>query len=140
MARIGKQSVTLVDREGDPLRVTDDGKLDVNAISTAVAFETWKNYPDFEVEIGTSQALNHANHCNESIDDAKEIILQTDDNNTEYVMVGYTQETTLAGDAGSRAGIKLNGGETLVLSWSTFATIFLIASTSSQYINVAYFK
>ena len=55
-------------------------------------------------------------------------------------MVGYTAGTTLAGSVGSRAGIKLNGGETLVLALASFAGIFLIGSASTQYVNVAYFK
>ena len=57
-------------------------------------------------------------------------------------MVGSASGTgqTLAGNVGSRAGIKLNGGETLVLALSTFANIYIDASTSSQYVNVAYFK
>ena len=54
-------------------------------------------------------------------------------------MVGGAQGTTLAGSVGSRAGIKLNGGETLVLAISSFASIFIIGSASNQYVNVAYF-
>ena len=106
------------------------------------AFTTWVNYPDFVAETGTSQDLNHANHCNTGgapITTAKEIVIQTDDANSEFVMVGGTQGTTLAGSVGSRAGIKLNGGETLVLAISSFASVFLIGSTSNQYVNVAYF-
>ena len=54
-------------------------------------------------------------------------------------MVGGTLGSTLSGNVGSRAGIKLNGGETLVLAISSFASIFLIGSASNQYVNVAYF-
>ena len=103
------------------------------------AFSSWVNYPDFVAETGTSQALTHANHTNASITNAKEIFIQTDDANGGFVMVGGTQGTTLAGSVGSRAGIKLNGGETLVLAISSFASIFLIGSESNQYVNVAYF-
>ena len=119
--------------------VVNSGRLAVETEQDH-AFGDWKNYPDFAAETSTAQALNHANHCNESIVDAKEIFIQTDDANTEYVMVWYTAGTTLAGSVGSRAGIKLNGGETLVLALASFASIFLIGSTSSQYVNVAYFK
>ena len=73
------------------------------------------------------------------VTNAKEVLIQTDDANTGFVMVGGTQGTTLAGSVGSRAGIKLNGGETLVLAISSFASIFLIGSASNQYVNVAYF-
>ena len=127
----------IIDDDGDVITTTNRFPVETEQDD---AFGTWKNYPDFAAETSTAQALNHANHTNDSIVDAKEIIIQTDDANTEYVMVGYTAGTTLAGSVGSRAGIKLNGGETLVLAWSTFATVFLIGSTSSQYVNVAYFK
>ena len=98
----------LTDEDGD--LITSSNRLPVETEQDD-AFSTWKNYPDFAVETGTAQALNHANHCNESITDAKEIIIQTDDANTGYIMVGYTAGTTLVGSVGSRAGIKLNGGK-----------------------------
>jgi hypothetical protein len=118
--------------------VVNSGRLAVETEQDD-AFSSWVNYPDFVVETGTSQALTHANHTNASITNAKEIFIQTDDANTGFVMVGGTQGTTLAGSVGSRAGIKLNGGETLVLAISSFASIFLIGSASNQYVNVAYF-
>ena len=129
--------VQLVDSSGDALDI-DDGRLRVTTQQDA-PFDSWVNYPDFAAETGTSQALNHANHTNASITTAKEIFIQTDDANTGFIMVGGTQGTTLAGSVGSRAGIKLNGGETLVLAIASFASVFLIGSTSSQYVNVAYF-
>ena len=130
---------TIVDADGDNIIDATTGRLKVETEQDD-AFSTWVNYPDFVAETGTSQALNHANHTNTSITDAKEIFIQTDDANTGFVMVGGTQGTTLAGSVGSRAGIKLNAGETLVLAIASFATIFLIGSASNQYVNVAYFK
>ena len=127
----------LTDEDGDLITSTNRFPVETEQDD---AFGTWKNYPDFTVETGTSQALNHANHCNESITDAKEIFIQTDDANTGFVMVGYAQGSTLAGNVGSRSGIKLNGGETLVLALASFASVFLIGSASTQYVNVAYFK
>jgi len=118
--------------------VVNSGRLAVETEQDD-AFSSWVNYPDFVAETGTSQALTHANHTNASITNAKEIFIQTDDANGGFVMVGGTQGTTLAGSVGSRAGIKLNGGETLVLAISSFASIFLIGSESNQYVNVAYF-
>ena len=132
--------IQLVDASGDACDA-DDGRLKVTTQQDA-AFDAWVNYPDFVAETGTSQNLNHANHCNTSgapITTAKEIFIQTDDGNAGFVMVGGTQGTTLAGSVGSRAGIKLNGGETLVLAIASFASVFLIGSTSNQYVNVAYF-
>ena len=137
MARIGGSAVIVTDNDGDSITISK-GRLAVETEQDD-AFSSWVNYPDFVAETGTSQALTHANHCNATITNAKEIFIQTDDANTGFVMVGSTQGTTLAGSVGSRAGIKLNGGETLVLAISSFASIFIIGSTSNQYVNVAYF-
>jgi hypothetical protein len=139
MGNIGVGAVRIIDGDGDVVESDGSGRLKVETEQDD-AFGTWKNYADFTAETGTSQALNHANHCNESITDAKEIFIQTDDANTGFVMVGYAQGSTLAGSVGSRAGIKLNGGETLVLAIASFASVFLIGSASTQYVNVAYFK
>ena len=138
MAKASVGAVRIIDGDGDVVESDGSGRLKVETEQDD-AFGTWKNYPDFAAETSTAQALNHANHCNESITDAKEIFIQTDDANTGFVMVGGTQGTTLAGSVGSRAGIKLNGGETLVLAISSFASIFIIGSASNQYVNVAYF-
>ena len=125
------------DADGESV-VVNSGRLAVETEQDD-AFTSWVNYPDFVAETGTSQALTHANHTNASITTAKEIVIQTDDANTGFVMVGGAQGTTLAGSVGSRAGIKLNGGETLVLAIASFASVFLIGSASNQYVNVAYF-
>ena len=138
MADVGNGiSRVIVDVDGEAA-VINSGRLAVETEQDD-AFSSWANYPDFVAETGTAQALTHANHCNATITNAKEIFIQTDDANTGFVMVGGTQGTTLAGNVGSRAGIKLNGGETLVLAISSFASIFLIGSASNQYVNVAYF-
>ena len=137
---IGNGTISqIADVDGDPITTTNRFPVETEQDD---AFSSWVNYPDFAAETGTSQDLNHANHCNTSaspITTAKEILIQTDDANSGFVMVGYSQGTTLAGSVGSRAGIKLNGGETLVLSIASFASVFLIGSASNQYVNVAYF-
>ena len=138
MANASVGAVRIIDGDGDVVESDGSGRLKVETEQDD-AFSTWVNYPDFVAETGTSQALTHANHCNATITTAKEIIIQTDDANAGFIMVGGTQGTTLAGSVGSRAGIKLNGGETLVLAISSFASVFLIGSTSNQYVNVAYF-
>ena len=141
MADVGNGiSRVIVDVDGEAA-VINSGRLAVETEQDD-AFSSWANYPDFVAETGTAQALTHANHCNATITNAKEIFIQTDDANTGYIMVGSASGTgqTLAGTVGSRAGIKLNGGETLILALSTFANIFIDASTSSQFVNVAYFK
>ena len=132
--------VQLVDNSGDACD-SDDGRLKVTTQQDA-AFDTWVSYADFEAATSPTAISDGSNGTGATITDAKEILIQTDDANTGYIMVGSGTGTseTLAGTVGSRAGIKLNGGETLVLALSTFANIYIDASTSSQFVNVAYFK
>ena len=134
---IGNGSITqIADVDGDPITTTN--RLPVETEQDD-AFTSWVTYPDFSTVTGTSQALNHASHTGASIEVAKEILIQTDDANSGFIMVGSSQGTTVAGSAGSRQGVKLNAGETLILAISTFADIFIIGSTSTQYVQVAYF-
>jgi hypothetical protein len=130
--------VQLVDNSGDACDA-DDGRLKVTTQQDA-AFDTWVTYEDFEAATTATAISDGTNGTGATIADAKEILIQTDDANTGYIMVGSGSGTTLAGTVGSRKGVKLNGGETLVLALSTFANIFIDASTSSQFVNVAYFK
>ena len=125
----------LTDDTGDPIDATN--RLPVETEQDD-AFGTFVNYPDFAVETSTAQALNHANHTGVSIADAKEIVIQTDDANTGYVMVGENSSVA-AGSVGSRRGVKLNPGETLVLALAAFQYVYLVGSTGTQYVNVSYF-
>ena len=139
MANIGTGIArNLIDSDGDAL---DDGagRLKVTTEQDD-SFTTWVTYDDFEAATTATAISDGSNGTGATITDAKEILIQTDDANTEYIMVGSGSGTALAGTVGSRKGIKLNGGETLILALSTFADIFIDASTSSQFVNVAYFK
>ena len=133
---------TLVDVDGDAVLVNAAGRLAVETEQDD-AFGTFVTYPNFEAST-TATALSGGDGTdaglNVSVADAKEILIQTDDANTSYIMVGSGSGTALTGTVGSRKGIKLNGGETLILALSTFADIFIDASASSQFVNVAYFK
>jgi hypothetical protein len=121
--------------------VVNSGRLAVETEQDD-AFGTWVTYADFEAATTPTAISDGTNGTGATITDAKEILIQTDDANTGYIMVGSGTgiTETLAGTVGSRAGIKLNGGETLVLALSTFANIYIDASASSQFVNVAYFK
>ena len=130
---------TLVDADGDAVLVSTEGRLAVETEQDD-AFGTFVTYPDFEAATTATAISDGTNGTGATIIDAKEILIQTDDANTEYIMVGSASGTALAGTVGSRKGIKLNGGETLILALSTFADIFIDASASSQFVNVAYFK
>jgi len=128
-------SRVIQDVDGEAV-VVNSGRLAVETEQDD-AFTSWETFPDFAAPTGTALSLEAS--LNEETG-LKEIVIQTDDANTEYVMVGHTAETTLAGDVGLRAGIKLNGGETLIIAISSFASVFLIGSASSQYVNISYFK
>ena len=140
MASVGVSAIRIIDDDGDVVSVAS-GRLAVETEQDD-AFGTFVTYPDFEAATTATAISDGTNGVNATITDAKEILIQTDDANTGYIMVGSGTGTseTLAGTVGSRAGIKLNGGETLVLALSTFANIYIDASTSSQFVNVAYFK
>ena len=130
---------TLVDIDGDAVLVNAAGRLAVETEQDD-AFGTFVTYPDFEAATTATAISDGSNGTGATITDAKEILIQTDDANTGYIMVGSGSGTALAGNVGSRKGIKLNAGETLILALSTFADIFIDASAGSQYVNVAYFK
>ena len=134
--------VKLSDNSGNEVGVSTDGLTNRLKVDSDDGFLTWATYPDFEVNTTATAISDGTNGTGASITDAKEILIQTDDANTGYIMVGSGSGTgqTLAGTVGSRAGVKLNGGETLILALSTFANIYIDASTSSQFVNVAYFK
>ena len=140
MANVGHGIArTLIDSEGDAVLVSSTGRLAVETEQDD-PFGTFVTYQAFEV-LQTSQNLRNADHANDNVVDAKEIVIQTDDGNTSYVMVGSSGLTTIA-DAtpANRKGIKLNGGETLILAVASFSAIFIDAETSGQIVSVAYFK
>jgi hypothetical protein len=128
----------LTDDTGDPIDATN--RLPVETEQDD-AFSTFVSYPTFTAHT-TVEALNGSNHLNiANVADAKEILIQTDDANTSYIMVGSSADTTVANAAvANRKGIKLNGGETLVLAIASLAAIFIHTTEASQYVNVSYFK
>jgi hypothetical protein len=139
MANASVGAVRIIDGDGDVVESDGSGRLKVETEQDD-AFGTWVTYDDFEAATTATAISDGSNGTGATITDAKEILIQTDDANTGYIMVGSGSGTALAGTVGSRKGIKLNGGETLILALSTFANIFIDASTSSQFVNVAYFK
>ena len=100
---------TLVDVDGDPVNVTGTA-LDVNVVS-AVA----------DIDIGDVEILGHGavtsydfidiDNGNEQlpVGPCKELILQADDANTGYIMIGSST------DVDADNGIKLNAGDALTL-------------------------
>tara|TARA_Y100000310_G_C20385667_1_gene670299 strand:- start:150 stop:572 length:423 start_codon:yes stop_codon:yes gene_type:complete len=139
MAKASVGAVRLIDSDGDAL---DDGagRLKVTTEQDA-AFTSWETWAAFEVATSTAVALTHStNGVNDTLTTAKEIVIQTDDANSSYVMVGYNAVNTVANaTVTNRKGIKLNGGETLVVAISSLASIFTVAETSGQNAYVAAF-
>ena len=136
---IGNGSISqIADVDGDPITTTNRFPVETEQDD---AFSTFVSYPTFTAHT-TVEALNGSNHLNiTNVADAKEILIQTDDANTSYIMVGSSAGTTVANaTVANRKGIKLNGGETLVLAIASLAAIFIHTTEASQYVNVAYFK
>ena len=126
-----------MDEDGDAITSTNRFPVETEQDD---AFASMVTFGDLAVD--TSAASNDLDTlCGTTgspVTNAKEIILQTDDANTGFVMVGENTSVN-AGSVGSRRGIKLNPGETLVLALSTFANIYIIGNTGTQYVNIAYF-
>jgi len=128
----------LTDETGDPIDSTNRLPVETeqdDAFASMVTFgdlaiDTTEDNNDLDTLCGTTGA---------PVTNAKEIFIQTDDANTGFVMVGENNDVDAGSAVGSRRGIKLNPGETLVLALSTFASIFLDSSTGTQYVNIAYF-
>ena len=136
MANVGVSSIKLIDSDGDETGTTTNRF----AVETEQddAFGTFVSYP----AIACSQSsANLATQLGVTVEDAKEIVIQVDDANTGYIMVGSSALLAVANaTVTSRKGIKLNGGETLVIAISDFADVFLDASDSGQNMYIAYFK
>ena len=136
---IGNGTVSqIADVDGDPITTANRFPVETEQDD---AFGTFVSYPTFTAHT-TVEALNGSNHLNiTNVADAKEILIQTDDANTSYIMVGHSAGTTVANATiANRKGIKLNGGETLVLAIASLAAIFIHTTEASQYVNVSYFK
>jgi formylmethanofuran dehydrogenase subunit C len=131
----------LTDADGDVISITNRLAVETEQDDP---FSTFVTYPNFEAST-TATAISGGDGTdaglNVDVTDAKEIFIQTDDANTSYIMVGSSAGTTVAsGTAASRQGIKLNGGETLVLAIADFDDIFIDAEVSGQLVSIAYFK
>ena len=100
---------TLVDVDGDPVNVTGTA-LDVNVVSALA-----------DINIGDVEILGHGAVTSSDFIDidnsseqlptgaCKELILQADDANTGYIMIGSST------DVDADNGIKLNAGDALTL-------------------------
>jgi hypothetical protein len=126
-----------------PLAINDKGRLRVETEQDD-AFTTWVTYQAFAVPTGvtgTAISADSPNGTGAEIGDAKEIMIQVDSANEGYIMVGGSAATCVPNaTVTNRKGIKLVGGETLVIAIGDFTKVFLVASESNQHVYVAYFK
>ena len=116
---------TLVDADGDAVTVTGTA-LDVNITGGG------------SIDIGDVEILGHGtvtssdfidiDNSSEQLPDGacKELILQADDANTGYIMIGSST------DVDADNGIKLNAGDVLTLPVTNRNLIWAWASTADQ--------
>ena len=136
MANASVGAVRIIDSDGDAIDAT-------NRLAVATdhpKFATMVTFGDLAID-DTAAGNDLDTLCGTTgapVTTAREIFIQTDDANSGYVMVGENTSVA-AGNVGSRRGIKFNPGETLGLALSTFDDIYLVGSTGTQYVNIAYF-
>lgn len=137
MARASVGAVRIIDGDGDAV---DDGAGKLKTVEQA--FTTWTTYQAFAVPT-TATAINAAapNGTGASITNANEIMIQSDDDNEGYIMIGNSAATCIFNvTVTNRKGIILRSGETIILPMGAFSKVFLNASQASQVVYVAYFS
>ena len=127
MASVGVSSIKLIDSDGDAL---DDGAGKLNVNATLVAGTS--------IDIGDVEILGHGAVTSSDFVDidngqeqlpsgaCKELILQADEDNTGYIMIGSSSSV----DADN--GIKLNAGDTFILNVTNRNLIYAWGSADNQ--------
>ena len=127
MASVGTGAIRIIDNDNDVVSVTDN-KLDVNATLVAGA----------SIDIGDVEILGHGAVTSSDFVDidngqeqlpsgvCKELILQADEDNTGYIMIGSSSSV----DADN--GIKLNAGDTFILNVTNRDLIYAWGSADNQ--------
>jgi len=95
---------------------------------------TFNSYAQFTAATTPTALTDATNGVNGTETAAKEVIIQADFDNSEYIMVGDN------GAAADTNGIRLNAGDTIILPVANIADIYIDASTSSQTVNVTVIK
>ena len=124
------------DGDYEPLQL-DEGRLWASTVVTEsvhpAAMSTIITYAQFDV--GTSAIrLSSSDGINTTVTGCKEIIIQADNDNAGYVVVGDS------GVVADTEGIRINAGDTIVLPIASTATPYLRADQSSQNVNVMVVK
>ena len=129
----------LTDETGDP--IDSANRLPVETEQDD-AFSTWVTYQAFEVPVtATAISADNPDGTGAEIGDAKEVMVQMDSASRGYIMVGHSAAQCVTNaTVTNRKGIKLIGGETLIIAIGDFTKVFLVASEADQHVYVAYFK
>ena len=120
--------VKIADNSGNEVGVTNN-RLDVNA-TLGVGSSTLTTYPEFDVDT-TAIQLSGADGIGSIAIACKEIIIQSQADNTGYVMIG---DSAVVADS---EGIRINAGDTLILPISATPNVWLRGSVNNQMINVS---
>ena len=129
MANVGHGTARqIIDSDGDVVTVTDN-RLDVNA-TVGIGTSTFTTYPEFDVDT-TAIQLSSADGIGAIATGCKEIIIQSQADNTGYVMIG---DDDVVADS---EGIRINAGDTLILPISATPNVWLRGSANDQMINVS---
>ena len=129
MANVGTGTARqIIDSDGDVVTVTNN-RLDVNA-TVGIGTSTFTTYPEFDVDT-TAIQLSGADGISTITTTCKEIIIQSQADNTGYVMIG---DSDVVADS---EGIRINAGDTLILPISATPNVWLRGSDNNQMINVS---
>ena len=127
------QSIT--DGDVGPLQVDQNGKLltytslaagtnnigDVDVLTTVypAGHGTFTSYAQFDAAESPTALTHASNGINVTETAAKEVIIQADNDNSGYIMVGGSNA------AADTNGIRLNAGDTLILPVANIANIYM---------------
>ena len=145
MANASIGAVRIIDASGDACDGDDGtlkvsvqagdiniGNVDVVSSVHSSGMSTLTSYDQFDAPttVGTLAASTA------TVTDCKEIIIQADHDNSGFVMVGSSGTSATS----TLRGLKIHGGETLILSVASTANVYIDASASSQKLNVSIVK
>ena len=129
---------TLADTDNEiaPLQVNASGALYTDVASTVqpAGSGTFTSYAQFDAAESPTALTDASNGINATETAAKEVIIQADNDNSGYIMVGGSNA------AADTNGIRLNAGDTLILPVANIANIYIDGSAASQKVNVSIVK
>jgi hypothetical protein len=129
---------TLADTDNEiaPLQVNASGALYTDVASTVqpAGSGTFTSYAQFDAAESPTALTDASNGINATETAAKEVIIQADNDNSGYIMVGGSNA------AADTNGVRLNAGDTLILPVANIANIYIDGSAASQKVNVSIVK